>query len=199
MKKLFVISVTMFIILNILGLYAKDEKEKIAENVLRLHVVAESNLKRDQEIKLKVRDAVLSEYGKVLSSAKNKKEAMALYYQYEDEILKTAEEELLKNGFPKKVSVKLEKCSFPTKIYGNIKLPSGEYDALNIRIGEAKGENWWCVMYPPLCFTSCIYGEATDEDLNKLKENLGDKRFSLISEEGCDIKIKFKILELFSK
>ncbi len=199
MKKLFVLSVTLFVIVNILHIYAEGEKEKIAENVLRLHVVAESNLEKDQKIKIRVRDAVLSNYGNILSSAKNKKEAIELFYEYEEEILKTAKEELIKNGASPHVSVSIGKCRFPTKVYGNLRLPGGEYDAVNIKIGKAKGENWWCVMYPPMCFTSCIDGKVAEENLDRLKKNLGEGRFSLISDDSKDIKIKFKILELFAK
>lgn len=199
MKKLFVLSVTLFVIVNILHIYAEGEKEKIAENVLRLHVVAESNLEKDQKIKIRVRDAVLSNYGNILSSAKNKKEAIELFYEYEEEILKTAKEELIKNGASPHVSVSIGKYRFPTKVYGNVRLPGGEYDAVNIKIGKAKGENWWCVMYPPMCFTSCIDGKVAEENLDRLKKNLGEGRFSLISDDSKDIKIKFKILELFAK
>ena len=87
---------------------------------------------------------------------------------------------------------------FPTKIYGNISLPSGFYDALKIEIGEANGENWWCSLFPPLCFTDISSGVIDEESDENLQNNLGDEEYSVITDDSNDYKIKFKILELFS-
>ena len=88
---------------------------------------------------------------------------------------------------------------FPTKFYGNISLPAGEYDALRINIGEAKGQNWWCSLFPPLCFIDISSGYLSDEDSKILEENLTDEEFMLISSSSPDVKLKFKILELLNK
>lgn len=199
MKKLYVLSVIIFILLNILSIYAQGEREKIADNVLRLHVVGESNSESDQSLKIKVRDEILLKYGKVLSSVKDKNEAIIRAQALKEEMIKAAEKVLRENGSEAEISLDIERCRFPLKVYGNIRLPGGKYDAVNIKIGEAKGENWWCVMYPPLCFEFCSEGKMTEESLDILKKSLGEKRFSLISEDSREVKIKFKLLELFSK
>ncbi len=197
MKKLFALSVMVFILLNILSLYANGEREEIAKNVLRLHVVGESNKEKDQALKIKVRDALLTSFGEGLSKAETREEAIRLAEAKKEEMIKVAEKTLKENGSNSKVTIEIGKCRFPLKVYGNIRLPEGEYYALNVKIGRAEGENWWCVMYPPLCFSSCTEGNLEDEGIKTLKENLGEKRFSLISDDTKEIKIKFKILEIF--
>jgi stage II sporulation protein R len=117
------------------------------------------------------------------------------------EICRIANDEIIKNGFHYCVNATVDKLSFPTKTYGDISLPSGRYMALRIEIGSGKGENWWCVMYPPLCLTDGILS-CPDESKNKLKSSLTDEEYRLVTKEDSDrlpVEIRFKIVEIFQK
>ncbi len=199
MKKVyaFMLCATVFAFLA-LTIYAEKEKRIIASSVLRIHVVAESNSEKDQAIKLKVRDAVLAATEKMFEGVKSKDEAMTVVNGNKSVIEKAAKEVLLKEGCTLPVKVNIEKTKFPLKIYENIRLPGGVYDAVNVKIGKAKGENWWCIMYPVMCFSDGITGRLDAEGERELKEELGEERFRLITDtEDRKIKIKFKILEIF--
>ena len=107
---------------------------------------------------------------------------------------------LLKNsGYNYSVSIEIGNFYFPTKYYGNISLPAGKYDGLKINIGEAKGQNWWCSLFPPLCFIDISSGYISEEDSKILEENLTEEEFMLVSSSSPDIKLKFKILEFLNK
>ena len=102
------------------------------------------------------------------------------------------------NGYDYQINIEIGNFYFPTKNYGNISLPSGLYDALKIEIGEAKGENWWCSLFPPLCFTDISSGVIDESSSETLQENLDEEGYSIITDNSSNYKIKFKILELFS-
>ena len=199
MKKIYMVCLAVAVfMLFLMSYYANSEKEKIAKAVLRLHIVAESNSDADQNLKLKVRDAIISGTKEIFAKAENKEEAILLAEENKDLLLNIALKEIEKEGYSYPVTVSVEKTRFPLKVYDNIRLPSGIYDAINIRIGEAKGENWWCVMYPMLCFTDSITGKIESDGEKALKEELGNERFSLITDTSDKkINIKFKILEFF--
>ncbi len=199
MKKLClgIFLVTALVILS-LSVYAESEKRKIADSVLRFHVVAESNEEKDQLLKLKVRDRILAETEALFKDVKNKKEALLIAKKNKDLIKEAAVNELEKAGCNLPVTVSVEKERFPMKEYENIRLPGGMYDSVKVNIGNAKGENWWCIMYPALCFSGSVLGKACNEAEKILKEELGEERFSLVTDTtDTKIRIKFKILELF--
>ena len=103
-----------------------------------------------------------------------------------------------KNGYNYNVNVQVGKADFPTKYYGDITLPAGTYDALKVQIGDAKGQNWWCVMFPPLCFVDVSTGIVPDNSKQELKQSLDDEEYALISKtDDNEISFKFKIVELF--
>lgn len=192
---------TYLLILVILSfsIPAKAIKNDIKEGVLRLHIVAEDNSIKAQELKLKVRDSVLLAFSEIALSAKDKKEAEKLFLENKNLIENAVEKVLLSEGENIPFEVSLSKCEFPIKTYKNISLPAGEYDAVNIYLGKAKGENWWCVMYPPLCFSDVVIGKVSKDGEKVLERTLSDASFNLITEENKEkIVIKFKILELFS-
>ncbi|MDO5479714.1 MAG: stage II sporulation protein R [Clostridia bacterium] len=199
MKKLFVLGIASFMaIILIFSFYASREKAKIASSVLRFHVVAESDSDEDQRLKLKVRDAVLREAGAIMETAAGREEALKLATENKELFKNVAEVVLRKEGCFLPVSVNVEKTYFPLKEYENIRLPGGVYDAVNVRIGKGKGKNWWCIMYPMLCFTDSVTARLEKEGENMLKDELGEERFRLITDTNDEkIKIKFKILELF--
>ena len=109
-----------------------------------------------------------------------------------------AENVIRENGYDYSVKISINEFYFPTKNYGDISLPAGMYDALKIELGSASGQNWWCVMFPPLCFVDISSGIVPDESKEILESNLSEEEFAIISKENEEVKFKFKILEFFN-
>lgn len=178
--------------------YVNAVSSDIANSVFRLHVIANSDEKEDQELKLKVRDNVLSYMNKICENTTSKEDAILIANKHINEFKEIALNTIHENGYDYSVTIRIGNFSFPTKTYGDISLPSGYYDALRIEIGEAKGQNWWCVMFPPLCFVDVSSGIVPDESKETMKNDLSDEEFSLISDnEDSNIKFKFKLIEWF--
>ena len=135
---------------------------------------------------------------KINSGSKTKEETIKVVSDNLEEIKKIAEDKIQELGFNYDVNLEIGNFNFPTKYYGNISLPAGNYDALKINIGEAQGQNWWCSLFPPLCFIDISSGYLEDEDKEILEKNLSEEEFMLISSSSPDIKLKFKILELLN-
>ena len=148
-------------------LFEREQRlqREIAGEILRFHVLANSDSEEDQEEKLKVRDAVVRKLQPLLEKSSSREETEKILLQQMDMIEETAG--TVVNS--KKVKVSLTKDWFPEKTYGDCTFPSGEYRALRIEIGEARGHNWWCVLYPGLCFTDTVHGVVTEEGKEKLE------------------------------
>ena len=128
----------------------------------------------------------------------SKQEAMQIANEHKEEFTQIAEKVIKENGYNYTVNVQIGKADFPTKYYGDITLPAGTYDALKVQIGEAKGQNWWCVMFPPLCFVDVSTGIVPDNSKQELKQSLDNEEYDLISKtDNNEISFKFKIVELF--
>ncbi len=178
--------------------YATTISKDLSENFFRLHILANSDSKEDQELKLKVRDAVIS-YMKTLSyNGLTKNEVVCLTKTHLEDFKNIAKQVLKENNCNYDITLEVGNFYFPTKSYGNISLPAGFYDGLKIEIGEAKGQNWWCSLFPPLCFVDISSGIIDENAENALKENLSDEEFSIITGNSEEIKLKFKLLELMS-
>lgn len=178
--------------------YVNAVSKDISESVFRLHVIANSDTKQDQELKLKVRDKVLAYMNTICKDATDKSSAILIANNHINEFKQIALDTIKENGYDYDINIKIGNFSFPTKTYGDISLPSGYYDALRIEIGEAKGQNWWCVMFPPLCFVDVSSGIVPEESKETMKKDLSDEEFTLISnEEDSSIRFKFKLIELF--
>ena len=178
--------------------YVNAVSEDIAQSVFRLHVIANSDSKEDQDLKYKVRDKVLEYMNEISMDCSSKEEVILLAKEHKEEFKKIAEDVIKENGYDYTVNISIGNFDFPTKTYGDISLPAGEYDALRIEIGEAKGQNWWCVMFPPLCFVDVSSGIVPDESKEELKENLNDEEYAVISEtDDNKINFKFKLIEFF--
>ena len=177
--------------------YVRAVSTDISNSVFRLHVIANSDTEEDQLLKYKVRDKIIS-YMKTISPNFTNKEAVkqeALIHQ--KDLKEIAEQVIQENGYNYSVVVKIGNFSFPTKTYGDISLPAGYYDAIRIEIGSASGQNWWCVMFPPLCFVDVSSGVVPNESKELIKDNLSNEEYDLISNNTSDIKLKFKLIELF--
>ena len=131
-------------------------------------------------------------------SATTKEEAISLADAHLNDFKELARNVITDCGYNYDVNVELGKYDFPTKTYGDISFPAGIYDALKVKIGSSSGHNWWCVMFPPLCFVDITSAEVPEESENTLKENLSDEEFSIISKSNNTSEFKFKIIEIFN-
>lgn len=135
----------------VLGLTALARDTHLNDKLVRLHVLAASDSREDQALKLAVRDRVLAETGRLLEDCRDAAEAQIRLEAGLTAIEEAGRNEVLRQGFDYAVRASLEKTGFPTRDYGTFALPAGQYTALRVLIGPAKGQNWWCVVFPPLC------------------------------------------------
>ncbi len=179
--------------------YAQTTSSDIAESVFRLHVIANSNSDEDQNLKYKVRDSLLKYMNNLCDNCSSKEEAIEIVTKHQEEFKNIALQTIHNEGYSYNVNIEIGNFEFPTKNYGDISLPAGFYDALKVEIGEAKGRNWWCVMFPSLCFVDISSGIVPEESKEELKNNLSHEEYSLISNDSnYGIKFKFKLLEMFA-
>ncbi|MBQ7761018.1 MAG: stage II sporulation protein R [Clostridia bacterium] len=185
------ISVIVFLTMNSLIPTAKEAQ--IYETTVRLHVLADSDSAQDQALKLKVRDALLEEIAEY--DAKSKAEALLKMEENKENLTKIAEEVLEKEGCDHSVSIEIGNESYPTRYYEDFALPAGSYTSVRVVIGSGQGQNWWCVLYPPLCTGSAI--EFDDEAY--VDVGLTKDQYNLITQTNGEYKIKFKLLEMASQ
>lgn len=179
--------------------YVNAVSSSLKDSVFRLHVLANSDSEEDQNLKYKVRDSLIEYMNSLCENVTSKEEAISIAEENKDNFYEIAKNVISENGYDYDVSIEIGNFSFPTKNYGDISLPSGYYDALRVKIGKAEGQNWWCVMFPPLCFVNVSSGIVPEESKNNLKENLSDEEFSIVSnEDTAQIKFKFKLIELLN-
>ena len=150
-------------------------QQNLKNNLIRFHVRANSGSSFDQACKLKVRDAVISKVSQMMDKADTKEEAFDILKKQKDSIKNTAQEILKKEGVIQKVKVHFVQEKFPEKTYGQYTFPEGIYDALRIDLGEAKGHNWWCVMFPDLCVTKDDKVRINNTARKKMEKLLGKK------------------------
>ena len=172
------------------GAAALGNQEILAEKVVRLHVLANSDSQEDQALKLQVRDRVLALAETALTQAPDREHARAVLAAALPELKAAAEEEIAANGYAYPVTVRLENAQFPTRTYDGFSLPAGQYLALRVLIGEAKGKNWWCVVFPPLCAAA-----SSDVALTAMAAGLTEEETKLITEESSGYVLKFKAVE----
>ncbi|MEG0014486.1 MAG: stage II sporulation protein R [Cellulosilyticaceae bacterium] len=179
--------------------YAQTMSEDLASKVLRFHVLANSDTTEDQLLKENVRDAVLSYMEPKLANAADKEESKAILTENLDNITAVAEQIIANWGKDYSVYTELSFEEFPTKSYGDIVFPSGEYEACRIIIGEGAGQNWWCVMFPPLCYVDAATGVVPLEGKEELKENLTKEQYEIVAYQSEQpYQVKFKLLEWFN-
>ena len=187
----------MFLLISAIS-YVQAVSKDLSSSVFRLHVIANSDSKEDQDLKYKVRDALINYMNDLCSNVSNKSDAISIANCHISDFREIALKVIKDNGYNYDVSVEIGNFEFPTKSYGDISLPSGFYDALRVKIGSASGQNWWCVMFPPLCFVDVTSGIVPEESKEAMKKDLLDEEFSLISNENdSKISFKFKLIEFF--
>lgn len=198
---IFILAATIMLVIAGGRLYSDSEERQlqkgIASNIIRFHVRAESDSKEDQWLKLQVKEAVLAYISPVLSKSQSVDESRQLLCNESENIRNVAAATLRSLGDESDVNVYFENCYFPMKTYGDMTFPPGEYEAFRVDIGEAQGKNWWCVLYPPLCFVDAVYGEVPEESKEELKGVLTEEEYSMVS--GENVKFRFKYLKIFNR
>ena len=174
--------------------YFAGTAKSVRDDVVRLHILANSDSEIDQAVKLKVRDALLEKNTSLLTKGVNTDNAPLYFEVSKDELLETAQTVLKENGLDYGAVITLEKEYFETREYGKLTFPAGEYTALKVVLGEGKGHNWWCVMFPPLCVPAADGIETDENTADYLTEN-GEK----IVSGGNKFVVKFKLLELYEE
>lgn len=179
--------------------YVYSVSKGLSNNVFRLHVIANSDSKEDQDLKYKVRDNLINYMNLLCQDCTNKEEVIKIAENNKEEFKKIAKDTIESEGFDYDVTVEIGNFLFPTKTYGDISFPSGFYDALKIKIGNASGKNWWCMLYPSLCFVDMTSGIVPDESKENLKNSLSNEEYNLIADSNKpSYSFKFKIIEFFN-
>lgn len=195
----YIYSVLLFILVYTLFMantYASEIKQDISESVIRFHVLANSDTTEDQLLKENVRDAVLAYMAPKLKNSKSIDESRTILKAHLKEITQVAYTVIENWGKKYSVYTELTYDDFPTKVYGDIAFPKGTYEACRIVIGEGKGKNWWCVMYPPLCYVDATTGVLPEESKEVLEETLTKEEYEIIKfKADKPYTIKFKLLE----
>lgn len=180
--------------------YVQAVSSNISDSVFRLHIIANSDTVEDQNLKYKVRDKLLNYMNSLCTNITSKEEAILTVENHKEDFKNIALEVIHEEGFNYSVNINIGNFKFPTKTYGDISLPAGLYDALRVEIGNASGQNWWCVMFPSLCFIDISSGIIEEDSKELLEDSLSKESYMVVSDNSNTIvKFKFKILEFFGK
>lgn len=153
----------------------------LAKEVFRFHVLANSDSKEDQALKMQVKEAVLAYMRQELPESDNVETTKKWARANTGEIVQLAEQVIQEEGYSYSVMAEVTTCEFPEKTYGDITFPPGEYEALRIEIGEAKGQNWWCVLYPNLCFMDAVHAVVPEQGKKDLKKVLEEDTYEMVT------------------
>ena len=206
MKRKKAIIVILSVIVLLAGISLRDvykNRDTYAEKLIRFHVIANSDSPHDQDIKQKVRNKVIDTMNEKFKNSTSLEQSKDIILKNIEEIQRIAKKELENNNSSYNVNVDFGQQGFPTKSYGNFTLPAGKYETVRVVIGEGKGENWWCVMFPPLCFIDMSNGLTDNETKAQLTSVLTEDEYNMITkakdEDEVPLKLKFKIVEIFEK
>lgn len=164
----------------------------IAKEIIRFHVIANSDDDVDQKVKLVVKDEVVTYMQGKLAKIKTRDQAEKVMKQEMPAIKKIAQKTVKKQGYRYSCDVVYHERQFPVKVYGDLTFPAGKYEALDVILGNAKGKNWWCVMFPSLCFVDGTYAVVPDNSKERLKEVLTEEEYKTIAEDET-VKVEFAL------
>lgn len=198
-KRLIIVLLLLILFIFISAIsYVSAVSNNIANGVFRLHVIANSDSPEDQNLKYIVRDELIKYMNTLAKDCNSKQEVIEIAKNNISNFENIAKKTIKDNGFNYNVTVEIGNFDFPTKTYGDITLPAGTYDSLKIKIGKSEGQNWWCVMFPPLCFVDVTTGIVPEESKKEMKEALPEEEYSLISNtNNSEVNFKFKLIEFF--
>lgn len=190
-----------FAVIAAIGYYQYQQEQlaaALSSKILRFHVVANSDGKEDQDLKLKVRDEIGVYMQQELDGITDMEESRALVRADLKAIQKRAEEVVQKEGYGYQVTAAFAQVDFPRKTYGAFTFPQGTYEALQIVIGQGEGKNWWCVMYPNMCFFNSTYEVVEEEAEESLRQVLTAEEYAAVMENG-NYEIKFRWLSFLDE
>lgn len=208
MKKNFLPLLFIAIIFVFIGTYLTKQtdtykiQKEIADSIIRFHVRANSDSEEDQELKILVKNRIVQFLEIELQSAASLDEARNILYDVKDEIAGIALEVIREEGYEYNVNVYFEQSYFPMKVYGDMSFPPGEYEAFRVDIGDAYGKNWWCVLYPPLCFVDSTYSVVPDDTKSQFQDVLSDEAYRAITMDDLEentYEFRFKFLKFLNR
>lgn len=192
MKKLLLSVILIYEVFMIGNVYSQNITDEISDKLLRMHILANSNSEYDQNIKIMVRDFVIEQIKE--KEFKKKSDIIKSVEYLKDEVNSFLNEQ----DAEYECEIIVSDSTFMTKEYYDLSIPAGDYQALKIILGEGKGENWWCVAYPPLCFTESVTGKISDDGNILLNNILNDETYNIIKNNNIEYRIKFKTIELIN-
>lgn len=198
-KNLIICCFVFVLVCGLLMCFPTAADAEIYDNVIRFHVIANSDSDEDQTLKLNVRDAVIEKYSDVLSGYSSKEDALNMLESRLAEIEEYAESTVKELGYNYDCSVKLGIEHYGTTVYESFSMPKGRYTSLRIIIGEGKGKNWWCVLFPPLCTKAAINKTSVEDEKDEFIEvGFTGEQYNIITKnDKPKYKLKFRLLELF--
>ena len=205
-KKVFFVLINIILIFNLVGstdygqvIQSNEELkyEDIVDKIIRFHVLANSDTEEDQKLKLKVRDEVINYISPKLKDSKSLNESRKIIMENKEKMEQISKKVIKDNGYDYEVASMISRENFPDKIYGDLIFPQGEYEAYRILIGKAKGQNWWCVMFPPLCFVDETKNIVDSSEIKESIENEVNEDKKEINKDK--IKFKFRLFEILFK
>ncbi len=200
MKKIsLIICLSILTICTIAGLRIRRQQalsqQHIASQIIRLHVIANSDKTADQTLKKEVKDQVVTYLRSRMNQAASIQSARQVICQEMDALKQIAEKKIRQEGYDYPVTVSLGTTYFPVKEYGDMAFPAGDYEALRVQIGESKGRNWWCVMYPSLCLVDGVYQTVPESSKDKLKQVLSTSEYQSLVDGGEDVQFRLRFLD----
>lgn len=194
-KRFYVAIVVLLVALMVLSFLPIHGEREVYDTVVRLHVLANSDSSEDQTLKLQVRDAVLRVSAPLVEDCTTQAQAVDALSSHLEELTSAAREEIRSQGYDYPVTVLLGEESYPTRVYESCAFPAGEYVSLRVCIGAARGENWWCCLFPPLCLSSATSTARNQEAF--LQTGLTKEQYGIITEtDKVKYKVRFKLLEV---
>ena len=188
---------TLFMVLSLLPIHGEDE---LYTNVLRLHVLANSDTEEDQALKLKVRDAVLQASEPILADCHSKEEAMRAVIAHLSILENAAQQAILAQGRNDSVHLELGEEVYPTRSYESFCFPSGSYTSLRIIIGEGEGQNWWCVLFPPMCLSAVTQANDSTQENAYISVGLTGEQYRMITQtDQSTYTVRFRLLEVIEE
>ena len=197
MKKYGILALSLALLFAVIGLLPVHGESEIYDSVLRLHVLANSDSAEDQSLKLKVRDAVLQEASVLLSESKSRDEAITVVETHFSDLTEAARKAILAEGRNDSVRIELGEEIYPTRNYEACCFPSGSYTSLRVIIGDGEGQNWWCVLFPPMCLSAASADSAEEAFISV---GLTSDQYRIITEtEHPTYRARFRILEVIEE
>jgi stage II sporulation protein R len=194
LKRLLLVGILLFVCGFVYNVVASTNE--ISEKFVRFHIIANSDSEADQKIKMEIRNKIFEEFD--FSGISSKSDALDYFNEHIKEIENLANKILMENNFQYSAKAQVVKKQFPIREYTNFTLPSGLYDAVSIELGEAKGKNFFCVMYPSLCLIEGV-SEKTDGNIETLNNVLSENEVETITGDRNKVVVKLKIVEIFNK